>query len=330
MALIPVANANKHAERLLTILTQELGCIVHSGSGIEDGILSLWDILEVLKNPPASLSDEVREKYVLGAGVHDLASKVCAVWDKLPHHRAVLEPHLRELAQTMFIGQNRANPRWTSNPARQHDDADKVIELYWGCLCLLAGMEITLDDPVHSSGGKNPDVIATASDGTTWAFAIKTLAISSRPENIPMNFADRLEGGIDQIEASSADKGLVVMNLKNVIDHERIASSGPYMDWGPAHQQLGAEINEIETAFHTSHSQSVYTRLHKHPRIPPVAAIVAHTTAPVVLSGVTVMTQINAMIETRFPRDQQFSAGSFGQEARWLLMMLNDVAQRVR
>lgn len=107
--------------------------------------------------------------------------------------------------------------------------SDKLFELFVACLTLRCGTNVEVDDPVRSNGS-NPDVLATIG-GRRWGFACKALR-SLHPEAI----IDHIRKGVDQIERSPAELGVVVFSLKEVLDHERY--------WGivnPDEWQLGAE-----------------------------------------------------------------------------------------
>jgi hypothetical protein len=109
-----------------------------------------------------------------------------------------------------------------------------------------------LDDPNESSGGRNPDIIAEI-NGTSWAFACKTMHSS-----LAKSFLDRVRGGIKQIEATNANKGLVVISLKNVLPHDHLwpvvrePETGDfiyfsYPDCSRVQQLLQAECNRYQT-----------------------------------------------------------------------------------
>ncbi|MPR06502.1 hypothetical protein [Microvirga tunisiensis] len=329
---ITAKQITKNVERLYEILTKELSLTTDRSGGVEEGVLTMWDILEVLKDPPQTADQALIDKLVVGAGVHDLSAKICAVWDHFPLERGTLEPHLKLLAGTKFITQNAVNDRWTADGAngRQHDDADKIIELYWACLCIIAGMKVDLDDPVNSSGGKNPDVIATATDGIKWGFALKTLARVSNPVNVPSNMSRLMRGGIKQINASSVDKGMVVLNMKNVIDHDLIRQTMHIFGWDKAREQLVSQVANYTNDLHLNHSHDLLADLQASPRVAPQAALVAHVATPTNIFGRTVMTEVNAMVEEVFPPSRDDGAGSYAAEVHWLLWTLNDVVQKVR
>ena len=81
-----------------------------------------------------------------------------------------------------------------------------------GLVCLEVGTNLELEGPVKSYGD-NPDILIDL-DGRRWGFACKVLSGSS-----PITMFDRLEEGVNQIEASPAEIGCTIINLKNQIDH---------------------------------------------------------------------------------------------------------------
>ena len=92
---------------------------------------------------------------------------------------------------------------------------NKIFELLFGLALLDLSDEVVLD---HSSSAKgdNPDVLATI-DGQCWGFACKTLYGSSGK-----TLYDNVKKGVEQIEAApKAQVGTVIMNFRNIINHEK-------------------------------------------------------------------------------------------------------------
>ena len=147
------------------------------------------------------------------AGVHDLAAKVLSV-ENQPEFQSCLE-HLKLIVKSGInssVGQ-------MNRGAASDDIGRKMIELYFSCLAIHCGFDVELDHPTNSSGD-NPDVMFTAKDGETlretrWALAIKS--ISSRSGQ---TIYERIKEGAHQIDVCSADKGIIVINVKDALDHE--------------------------------------------------------------------------------------------------------------
>ena len=75
---------------------------------------------------------------------------------------------------------------------------------------------LRLDHPTQSKGD-NPDIMLSYG-AQTWALAIKTPSSSQHGQTLFENIAKAGE----QIERSAADRGLVVFNVKNIIDHQAL------------------------------------------------------------------------------------------------------------
>jgi hypothetical protein len=99
------------------------------------------------------------------------------------------------------------------------DAANKTGELYVGCLALGRGWLASLDDPVRSSGGTNPDVIIERS-GQKWSIAVKT--ILGKPSQ---TIFENIVSGVRQIEQSGTI-GILFINLKNRIDQLLLMPDG--------------------------------------------------------------------------------------------------------
>jgi hypothetical protein len=97
-----------------------------------------------------------------------------------------------------------------------------MFELLIALASMAIGVKVRLDDP-DASKGDNPDVIATI-DGVRWGFACKVLNTGG-PERKPnpKTLFDNVEKGVRQIEAApDAEVGLVLIGLKNVIQHDKV------------------------------------------------------------------------------------------------------------
>lgn len=107
---------------------------------------------------------------------------------------------------------NEGVPAQTIKAPITDDAANKIFELRMALACLRTGKDLEMDDPVSSSGGANPDILCRLADGRMWGFSCKVVHGAN-----PMTVADRYLEGIDQIERSRADVGLVVVSFKNVL-----------------------------------------------------------------------------------------------------------------
>jgi hypothetical protein len=235
MALVPFAAAHDIGDRLLSLLSG-LNIDPPIGTGLEDELLSLTQLVQVMKSPDltahrADQTDVLRS----AAGLHDLAAKVLSV-EPLPEFRSFI-PHLKLIGATKVrpasIGQNSA-----SNIL--DDTARKFAELYVGCLAAHAGTEVVLDSPINPTGD-NPDVLFSFEpkgfQKQRWAIAIKTIQTRQG-----QTIFESIARGAAQINhpRCPADRGLVLINAKNALDHERL--------WA-------TEFSDIESARAAIHAQ---------------------------------------------------------------------------
>lgn len=92
---------------------------------------------------------------------------------------------------------------------------NKLMELYIALLCMSFATNVRLDHPDNSKGD-NPDIMFEFKN-KKWTIACK--ALHSAKEK---TLYDTIEKGTEQINKSSADKGIVIVNFKNIIDREQI------------------------------------------------------------------------------------------------------------
>ncbi|WP_243049200.1 hypothetical protein [Dyella sp. RRB7] len=169
---------------------------------------SVMRLVEQYQNPklrPAGDKD-IRPFHRECLGLMDIASKLVSV----SGHPAfgALKPHLMLL--------NESSPLMNSKSGYLDSGNNKLFELFIACLCLGAGAsDVELDNP-DQSDGKNPDVIATF-EGVRWGFACKALHTTSG-----MTMLQAIEKAILQIENSSAQRGVPVLNAKNIIVHDEM------------------------------------------------------------------------------------------------------------
>jgi hypothetical protein len=195
------AQIQREVDEFSRILSR-LGVDIAPGSPLEEMCLTLLGLEEKRKNP--ALIDPMEDIRVLlrpALGLHDLLRRILRL------HKSVgfdnLIGHL-QLLNSSTVAQNVSTPRDAI--------AAKIFELLMGLVCLEVGTNLSLDGPTRSYGD-NPDILIDL-DNQRWGFACKVLFGSS-----PITMFDRLEEGVKQIEASPAEIGCTIINLKNQIDH---------------------------------------------------------------------------------------------------------------
>jgi hypothetical protein len=187
-----------------------LGISVARGSDLETICLNIMD-LEAKRqgHSDIELIEDCRPLWRRTVGLVDLLRQLkCA---RAVGKLSLFEAHLRLLNQ----GVAPQNIRVLSD-----DACNQIFEMLVALFCLPLSESLELDDPFKSKG-ENPDVLAKI-DGTIWGFACKTPNGSSSK-----TMFERLEEGVEQIEASRAQRGTVYFNFRNVIDHEQTWPSIP-------------------------------------------------------------------------------------------------------
>ena len=253
MSFIPFQDADDIGDHFLALLSKH-NIAPPAGSSFEDELLSLTQLVEVMKNPNLAQGPKQVTLLRAAAGFHDFAAKVLSV-APLPEFTNFL-PHLRLIAQTKIapasLSQNVSSPY-------NDDTARKMAELYIGCLAAHVGTQVDLDSPTAAKGD-NPDVIFTATptgcnlpqQPERWALAIKTIGTSQG-----QTIFERIKEGAEQIDDPKclAQKGMVVINAKNALDHDALWS-GTFSNLQAAMDALGNQLDQLACNANTNRPQS--------------------------------------------------------------------------
>ncbi|WP_433679845.1 hypothetical protein [Klebsiella aerogenes] len=175
-------------------------------SDMESKFLSVFDILFHFKSgKPLDSNVDKRALFRDFSALYDLALKVVNVESNSAFNQLI--PHLN-LLNGCAISQN-------TSSLITDQDSNKIIELYLACLCMRLSNNVSLDHP-QNSHGDNPDVIAEI-NRVNWGVACKTVHTIN-----PQTIYENIKKAVDQIDKSKSDVGITVINLKNVIDHDKI------------------------------------------------------------------------------------------------------------
>lgn len=137
----------------------------------------------------------------------DVAKKILAVADHKDF--AQLIPHF-----PLLLGDNEIS--LFSKTERTNADNNKLFELHIGASLMKFMSDCELEDPESGKASRNPDFIGHWR-GKRWGFACKALHSDN-----PKAAIDRIEEGVAQIKKSGVDRGLVILNAKNLIPHDLI------------------------------------------------------------------------------------------------------------
>ncbi len=185
------------------------------GSSITTAGNAALEMLDTFKrNVPYDTMHDHRIEWRKAVALGDMLRKVLRAKD---HPRFdQLWPHILLLLGNANIALNVWNPK----DGQEGQDANKIFELYMALVLAPLCKELEVEDPNITAHGKNPDVIAPL-DGARWAFACKVMHTDSAE-----TFLQNVRKGVDQIQKSNAEKGVVVISLKNQLPHDEFWLSG--------------------------------------------------------------------------------------------------------
>lgn len=196
-------------ERILN----SVGIKIETGSDLERICLNVVDMLErhikpELPNP----IDDFRTYYSEVLGLNDLIAKIIRVENHpcfsnlIPHLKLLNEASVPQNIKTIITG-----------TGTRDSNSNKLYELLIGAICMSFSSFVELETP-NTKRGKikknNPDVLFSFCD-EKWAIACKVM----HTNNI-ITFKDEIIIGINQIEKADVTRGIVCINLKNIINHD--------------------------------------------------------------------------------------------------------------
>ncbi len=183
--------------------------VISINSLLEEMVLDVFGLeYRELQPKPDEKWPNVRRRARASVGLEELARVILRASEHPDFGK--LAKHFELFTKSMKSGviQNVPSPK-------SDEGTNKLFELLIGAAAMHCGGSLDMDEPKKSSGGKNPDILLTI-DQRRWGFACK--AIHSLHHEA---FIANLAKGIDQIGRSSATTGAVVINMKNVLDHDR-------------------------------------------------------------------------------------------------------------
>ena len=210
-----------------------------------------------------------------------------------------LGPHLK----TMLGGDGLNYSQWSSVVDQV---TPKTFELLIALSAMNIGTDVTVDDP-RSSTGNNPDVIATI-DGVRWGFACKLLNTfddTSRPK--PKTVFDNIAKGVKQIDAAAdVEHGLVIVNAKNAIPHNKFwpignpngvaqgdpAEYGALQNIGSAVQTLRGIATELFDQMEAEVGWQEVLKIFENSKARPGAAFFLQTALGVIRNGQVLPTRL--------------------------------------
>ena len=235
------------------------------GSGLEDDYLEAMDYIEKYNQTPQSALSEKGRIAVMG--LHELyrwiwSVKDCEEFDKLiPHLKLLVEAVPKINRKTNFL---------SNVTGKQDDKTNKFIELIFGLFAVSAGKNVTLDDPINSSNGTNPDIIFDFNDTVT-SVACKTLN-----SNNPKTVVDNIRSAAKQINRAQCNTGYILLNAMNIAEHAKIEGS-VHANHSQAINIIIHDINETISKAKIESKDEIEEIFKKYPKACPLIMIVLHS-----------------------------------------------------
>jgi hypothetical protein len=262
---IQITDASSIVDKFEDLMSRKgVSVPLHPETGAD--MMPFWHLLKRTAQGFSGTADELRPEFTAAVAVHDLAAKVLEVSTN-PHFDCLL-PHLKLL--------NSGAIHLTEEPPSKADVYNKLIEMYWSCLCLSLGRKVELDGPTHSTGD-NPDVIVLDEAGNrARAYAFKTIR-SPHTQSV----YEHISKGIDQIERSPAMEGIVALHLTpRVAKAGYWPTGGYYQDWRPVAWAITQELTKTVASVVGDNGQPAIDPLFKGKKA--VGAILCLAFCPIV------------------------------------------------
>lgn len=289
MTFVPFLQADTIGDRFLALLSK-LEINPPSRSSVEHELLSLTELIEVMRNPNCVTEPNQVEILRRAAGFHDFAAKVLSAEGQPDFHKFV--PHLRLLGES---AENFSTLIQNARAPLPNDVNRKLTELYMGALAINLAGSIEIDSP-YAAKGNNPDLLFTylgdPQKDRLWALAIKSVSGASG-----QTYFDRIKEAAGQIDAPAcpAHIGMVVINLKDTLDHDALWRA-PFPDIETAIGTLQRQIQERIDKAGAERPQEEWEVLFKGKLVRPIL-FMAHTLVRIAMPSDTEMpTVLKAMV----------------------------------
>jgi hypothetical protein len=210
------------------------GIKIPSGSKLEQALLLPRHIKYIREEdaPLPKLSPEDED---------DMFRRVTWLWGAIPRLlEASAHPDFRELVPHLKLV---VDGEFAQNvPGERDQESDKLFELAVALALLPVSKNMKVD--TGDSSSKNPDLLFDF-QGTRWGIACKAL-YTSKPER----YRDSVIKGASQIEKSEAQRGVVCVSLRNLLNHSLfLPRRGEFLVGMPkdaARSLLGDEESRIQ------------------------------------------------------------------------------------
>lgn len=158
------------------------------------------------QNAP-DLAVDQRPAWRQAIGLADLAKKIVAVRD---------HPSFPQLVPLFNLLLSKDEISLFTRTEKENDANNKLFELLIAASAMRFTTDCKIEDPQSGKPSNNPDFIGTWR-GKRWGIACKALH-----SDHPQTTINHVIKGVDQIQKSGVDEGMVVINGKNLIPHDLV------------------------------------------------------------------------------------------------------------
>lgn len=146
--------------------------------------------------------------------------------------------------------------------------------------------------------------------------------------NRAKNLACLVDGAVVQIERAVCDKGAVVVNMKNVLDHEKLRKC-VFSSWEHGGAALQAQIESVIQQFYATEADLLRSKFENKSSVAPIVILIAHATVLCYPPGSLkkTFTELKSMTALTLPDRRIPAPGTFGAEAVCLAQALNHIVQ---
>jgi hypothetical protein len=192
----------------LEALLNRNGITVANGSRLQEALTFPRHVQYVRQGAADIGTHDDRAQWREMAGIYDLGKRLLVAEKTAPRKFEWLLPWLTRFSSL------RGQLAQTSNTIQGDQDSDIMFELLVA-LCLLPEIDKLMPD---IGLGDNPDLLFDY-NSQRWGVACKRMY-----SRLPSRFQKTVTKAISQIEVSSAERGLIFVNVVNLVDHDRFYS----------------------------------------------------------------------------------------------------------
>jgi len=201
------------------------------GSRLEEIVLMLAEYLALHRREMTiGPTTDRRDHWLRMLALVDLAVKILG---------AAVRPHFgRFIPHLKLFASKEVDPSQNAPTSMDDQNNHKLFELLVGVSCDRFCDDLVLEHP-NSKDTKTPD-LTVSFEGQRWGVACKVLHSTK-----PTTYRDRIVDGISQIDRADVDRGIVLLNAKNLVPLDEV------LPFGRKSEEQPYEVFETDEAWST-------------------------------------------------------------------------------